>query len=88
MQLYESHTICVKLKTQVNACILYNFNAFKVEEVSELFFIKIFMLLLINDGYFLQVMRLLVLHGFADGLVVWLIRGEVELHAYVETHIC
>ena len=32
-------------------------------------------------------MRLLVLHGFADGLVVWFIRGEVELHAGVEASI-
>ncbi len=33
-------------------------------------------------------MRLLVLHGFADGFVVWLIRGEVKLHAGVEAFIC
>lgn len=32
-------------------------------------------------------MRLLVLHGFADGFVVWLILGEVKLHAGVETSI-
>ena len=28
-------------------------------------------------------MRLLVLHGFADGFVVWLILGDVKLHASV-----
>ena len=49
---------------------------------------NMFMLLLINGEYFLQLMRLLVLHGFADGFVAWLIRGEVKLHACIETHIC
>lgn len=32
-------------------------------------------------------MRLLVLHGFANGFVVWLVLGEVELHASVEAFI-
>lgn len=45
------------------------------------------MLLLINDEYFLPLVRLLMLHGFADGFVVWLIRGEIKLHAGVETSI-
>lgn len=30
----------------------------------------------------------LVLHGLADGFVVWLIRGEVKLHAGVEVLKC
>ena len=46
------------------------------------------MLLLINDEYFVQLMQLLVLYGFADCFVVWLIRGEVKLHAGIETPIC
>ena len=29
-----------------------------------------------------------VAHGSADFFVVWLIRGEVKLHAGVETPIC
>lgn len=32
-------------------------------------------------------MRLLVLHGFADGFVVWLVLGEVKLHAGIEAFI-
>ena len=32
-------------------------------------------------------MGLLVLHGFADGFVVWLVLGEVKLHASVEAFI-
>lgn len=50
-------------------------------------FNKIVMLLLTKYKYFLPLMRLLVLQGFTDGFVVWLIRDEVKLHAGVETSI-
>ena len=45
------------------------------------------MLLIINNECFLPLMRLLVLHGFVDNFVFWLICGEVKLHAGVETSI-
>ena len=34
-----------------------------------------------------RIMQLLVLHGFADGFVVWLILGDMKLHASVEAFI-
>lgn len=76
-----------KTKNSSKCVILCNFHTKSTIIMSLILFNNIIMLLLINNENFFPLMRLLVLHGFADGFVVWLIRGEVKLHAGVETSI-